>query len=150
MKAQRIGGIAALVEALTFVFGFAMAATVLADYTTGDPAPGEAAAFVADHRTALSIWYLIILIGFGTVLVPLVLALHERLKEAAPGLAQTATAFGLIWAGLVLAAGMIANLGLGTIADLQASDPARAEPVWSAFDSVQNGLGGGNELVGGL
>jgi hypothetical protein len=41
MKAQRIGGIAALVEALSFVFGFAMAATVLADYTPATPTPAR-------------------------------------------------------------------------------------------------------------
>jgi hypothetical protein len=58
--------------------------------------------------------------------------------------------FGVIWSGLVLAAGMIANLGLGTVADLHAVDPPAAEPVWAALDTVQNGLGGGNELVGGL
>lgn len=150
MERQRIGGIAALIEAATFVIGFAMAATVLSDYTTGDPGPAESVAFVLDNQAALYAWYLIILIVFGVVLVPLVLALHERLKASSPALVQVATAFGIIWAGLVLAAGMTAIIGLDTIADLGDIDPAQAEPVWSALDSVQNGLGGGNEIVGGL
>lgn len=67
--------------------------------------------------------------------------------RARPG---TAAVFGAIWAGLVLASGMIAIIGLGTVADLADADPVRAQPVWSAIDSVQNGLGGGNEIVGGL
>lgn len=150
LKRQKIGGIAAMIEAATFVIGFVMAATVLSDYTTGDPDPGESVAFVLDNQTALYTWYLIILIIFGVALVPLVLALHERLKADAPGLVQTATAFGIIWAGLVLAAGMTAIIGLDTIADLRDTDPTQVEPVWSALDSVQNGLGGGTEIVGGL
>ena len=39
---------------------------------------------------------------------------------------------------------------LGRVGDLHATDPAAAEPVWSALDSVQNGLGGGNEIAGGV
>jgi hypothetical protein len=56
----------------------------------------------------------------------------------------------VIWAGCVIASGMIANLSLGTVADLHADDPASAAPVWSALDAVQNGVGGGNELVGSI
>jgi hypothetical protein len=147
---QRIGGVAALVEAATFVIGIAMFVTVLADYTTGDPTPAESVAFLVDNQAVLYVWNVIIFIVFGVALVPVVLALHGRLKGAAPALAQASTAFGLIWAGLVLAAGMVTNIGIGTIADLDDTDPARAETVWSALDSVQNGLGGGNEIVGGL
>lgn len=146
---QRVGGIAALVEAATFVFGFVLFATTLSDYTSSDD-PGESVAFLVDHRATLFVWQLVILVVFGVALVPLVLAVHERLRAAAPTLAPIATAFGLIWAGLVVAAGMIANLALGTVADLHESDPASAESVWAALDTVQNGLGGGNELVGGI
>lgn len=147
---QKIGGIAALIEAATFVFGIAMFVTVLSDYTSGDPTPGESAAFLVENQAALYIWNLIIFIVFGLALVPLVLALHERLKTDSPALAQASTAFGLIWGGLVLAAGMVSNIGIGTVADLHDTDPAQAETVWSALDSVQNGLGGGNEIAGGV
>jgi hypothetical protein len=147
---QKIGGIAAIIEAATFIFGFILFATMLSDYTIGDPEPGESVAFLVDHQTAFYVWHVVILIVFGIALVPLVLALHDRLKADAPGIAQTATAFGVIWSGLVIASGMIANIGIGTVADLHETDPARAEPVWSALDSVQNGLGGGNEIVGGI
>ncbi len=147
---QRVGGIAALVEAATFIFGIGMFVTVLQDYTSGDPTPGESVAFLVDNQAALYIWNLIIFIVFGIALVPLVLALHERLKTGSPALAQASAAFGLIWAGLVLAAGMVTNIGIGTVADLYDTDPAQAETVWSALDSVQNGLGGGNEIAGGI
>ncbi|HET8758492.1 MAG TPA: DUF4386 family protein [Solirubrobacteraceae bacterium] len=150
LRRQQIGGTAALSAAATFVFGFALFATLLSDYTTGDPTPRESVAFVADHEAALYVWNLVILVVFGVVLVPLVLALHERVHSGAPFLARTALAFGLIWAGLVIAAGMIANIGLATVTELYDTNPAQAESVWSALDAVQNGVGGGNELVGGL
>jgi hypothetical protein len=149
-QTQKTGAIAAFVAAATFVFGIALFATTLTDYTTGDPTPEESVAFLVDHQAALYIWNLVIFIVFGIALVPVVLALRERLKTRSPSVAQAAGAFGLIWAGLVLAAGMVSNIAIGTVADLHDTDPAGAEPVWSALDSVQNGLGGGNEIAGGV
>jgi hypothetical protein len=51
---QKMGGVAALIEAATFVVGFALAATLLATYTTGNPDPGESVAFLADNQTIMS------------------------------------------------------------------------------------------------
>jgi hypothetical protein len=146
----RAAGIAALIAAATFLFGIVMFATVLTDYTTGDPTPEESVAFVVDHQAALYVWNVVIFIIFGIVLVPLVLTLRDRLKALSPAMAQASGAFGLIWAGLVIAAGMVSNIAIGTVSDLYDTDPAGAETVWSALDSVQNGLGGGNEIVGGV
>ena len=147
---QRIGGIAALIAAATFIFGIVMFVTLLSDYTTGDPTPSESVAFLADHQAAFQIWNIVIYILFGIVLVPLALALRERLAASSSAIVAAATAFGIIWATLVIGTGMIANIGLETIVDLQDSDPAGAASVWSTLDAVQNGLGGGNEIVGGL
>lgn len=147
---QKVGGIAALVAAGTFLFGIVLFVTLLTDYTTGDPTPGESVVFLVENQAALYIWNVVIFIIFGIALVPLVLALRERLTSESPGLAHAAGAFGLIWAGLVLAAGMVTNIAIGTVADLHDTDPAAAETVWSALDSVQNGLGGGNEIAGGV
>ena len=146
----KTAGIAALIAAATFLFGIAMFATVLTDYTTGDPTPEESVAFMVDHQAELYVWNVVIFIVFGVVLVPLVLALRDRLKARSPAIAQASGAFGLIWAGLVIAAGMVSNIAIGTVTDLHDTDPAAAETAWSALDSVQNGLGGGNEIVGGV
>ncbi len=150
LNRQRVGGVAALVEAGTFIVGIVMFVTLLADYTTGNPTPAESVAFLVENQAALYVWNAIIFIVFGLALVPVVLALHERLKAKTPALAQASTAFGLIWVGLVLAAGMVTNIGIGTVADLEGTDPDRAATVWAALDSVQNGLGGGNEIAGGV
>jgi hypothetical protein len=144
-----VGGAAALFEAAAFLFGFVLATTLLSDYVR-DPTPIEAVAFVADHQTALASWYLVTLVAFGVALVPLVLVLHDHVKARAPEVARVAAVFGFIWAALVIASGMVATLGVGVIADLYTGDRANATAVWSALDAVQNGMGGGNEIVGGL
>jgi hypothetical protein len=146
----RLAGFAALVEAATFVIGIAMFATFLSDYTADDATPASSVAFLVEHQWSLHLWYIVILIVFGVALVPLALGLHDRLKDGAPALARVATSFGLVWAGLVLAAGMVANVGVGAVADLAGTDLDQATGLWLALEAVQDGLGGGNEVAGGV
>jgi hypothetical protein len=87
---------------------------------------------------------------FGIVLVPLVLPFRDAVRPASPALANSGSAFGPILAGLIIATGMITNVGYSVVSDLHAVDPARAATAWATLDAVQNGLGGGNEVVGGL
>ena len=145
---QRIGGIAALTEAAIYVAGIAYFLVVL-DYANVTAPRQQVELFVA-NQTSLYAMYLLIYVVFGIVLVALVLALHDRLKSGSPSLMQAATAFGLIWAGLVIASGMIANIGITTIIGLYATDPGQATATWLAISPVVDGLGGGNEVVGGI
>lgn len=147
---QRAAGIAALILALTLVVGLGMFATVLSDFTTGDFEASDSVAFIADHEALMYVWNTITLVVFGVVFVILALALHDRLRGTAPVLSRASAAFGLIWAGLLVAGGMVTNIGLGTVAGLVRDGSEAAEPVWLAVDSVQNGLSGGNEIVGGV
>ena len=71
------------------MFGIALFATSLADYTGPDATAAESVAFLVDHQGALLAWYLGIFIVFGAALVPL---------GSAPILARTATVFAMIWA----------------------------------------------------
>ena len=50
----------------------------------------------------------------------------------------------------MFATGMISNIGITAVADLDETSPAAAENLWSAIDTITDGLGGGNELVGGM
>jgi hypothetical protein len=143
---QKVGGVSALLAAATWVFGMALLFTVLAPFATGDVDPG----FLADNQAIIYIWNITIYLVFGVFLVVLLLALHERLKAGSPAIVQTATAFGLIWAAVVFASGMVFNIGMETVIDLHSKDPAQAESVWLAVNSVSIGLGGGNEIVGAL
>ncbi len=147
---SRIGGAAALVAAGTFAYGIALFATTLADYTDPDATPAESVDFLVDHQGTLLAWYIGIFIVFGAALVPFGLALRKRLVGDAPILANVGAVFAMIWAGLMFATGMISNIGIESVADLAETDPERAITVWSSIDTVTNGLGGGNELVGGI
>ena len=87
---------------------------------------------------------------FGIFLAVLVLAINERLKSNTPTLSQIASIFGVVWVGLVIASGMIANIGLSAVLELSTKEPEQAMTVWRAIYSVVEGVGGGNEVVGGL
>ena len=145
---QKLGGIAALIEAALYVTGFGLFLTIL------DPSGYEGhvqkVTFLADKQVALYIANLLIYVVFGVVLVVLTLALHARLKDGSPAIMQTATAFGLIWAGLVIASGMIANIGSSTVVELSSENQDQAVMLWLTLATVQEALGGGNEIVGGL
>jgi hypothetical protein len=149
---QKMGSVAALVMAATFVVGIAVFLGVLtpAGYFDEDIAPVDKVAILANNQAIASISYLVAYVVFGIFLVVLSLALYERLKADSPAMAQTATAFGLIWAGLVIASGMVAVIGIGTVVDLYGNDPAQAGSVWLAIESVQRGVGGEIEIVGSL
>ena len=145
---QKLGGIAALIEAALYVTGFALFLTILDP--SGYVGHVQQVAFLADNQVASYIAYLLIYVVFGVVLVVLVLALHARFKNDSPAIMQTATAFGLIWAGLVIASGMIANIGNSTVVGLFSENQDQAVSLWLAIITVQEALGGGNEIVGGL
>jgi len=150
LVSSRSGAIGALTAAATFVFGIGLYATSLSDYTDGDPTPAESVEFLVGHQSTLFVWYLVIFLVFGIAVIPLARALHRRLADVNPKLADIGAIFAYIWAGLMFATGMISNIGITAVADLEATDPAAAQGLWSAIDTVTEGLGGGNELVGGM
>jgi hypothetical protein len=147
---SRAGAIGALVAAATFVFGIVLFVTTLSDYTEGDPTPGESVEFLVEHQTTLFAWYLVIFLVFGVAIIPLARAMRRRLADVSPQLADIGAVFAYIWAGRMFATGMIHNVGITAVADLEETDPAAAQALWSSIDTVTEGLGGGNELVGGL
>jgi hypothetical protein len=149
-RLQRIGGAAALLAAATFAYGIVMFATMFADYTDPDATPAESVDFLVDHQGSLLAWYIGIFIVFGAALVPMGLALRQRLADETPLLANAGMVFAATWAALMYATGMISNIGIEAVADLAETDPDRAVTVWSTIDTVTDGLGGGNELVGGI
>jgi len=59
-------------------------------------------------------------------------------------------AFGLIWTTLVLGAGMIGNVTTETMAAIAPKDFDSAVQTWEALHAVELGLGGGNEIAGGV
>ncbi len=146
---RKMGGIGALIAAGTFVVGLAMFVTILGDFVSATD-PSAAVEFITNNQVALYVWNITIMIVFGIALVPLVLAIGDRLREAHSPLARVASVFGLIWAGVIISTGMIVNIAYTTVSNLQDTDPEMASTVWASLDAVTNGLGGGNEVLGGI
>ena len=147
---QKMGGLAALIEAFAYIFGIAVGFTALAPYMDGQLNPLETVAFMVENQSILYIWNQIIYVLFGIVLVVLALALYQRLQKGSPALSQTAAVFGFIWAGLVIASGMIFNISLETVVRLAPSAPEEAAAILQSVSVVQDAMGGGNEIVGGV
>jgi len=145
---SRIGGWAGIGAAITYLVGFALAGTLLAD--TVGMAAAEYVAFLADNEAIMYVWSTIIYIINGALLAALVVAVSARLAPRTPDVARIAGAIGLIWAGLVIAAGMVRLTSLTAVVGLHASDPLAAAALWPALEAVQEGLGGGIEVPGGL
>ncbi|MCB9007314.1 MAG: DUF4386 family protein [Ardenticatenaceae bacterium] len=147
-KLQKWGGVAALYEALAYIIGFVGFIAVV--NVGGITDPLEKVAAIVENQGLLTALHLIVYVAWGASLVVLSLALHDRLDGKRSALARTATAFGIIWSVLVIASGMIYNVGMETAVSLHAANPEQAATVWLAIESVFNGLGGGVEVVGGI
>jgi hypothetical protein len=145
---QKMGGIAALYEAAAYLIALVGYILVIGTLDVVDPI--QKVASLVDNQTALYLLNLIAYIVWGFFQAALALALYERLKDGSPALVQTATATGLIWATVIIASGMIANIGMATVVDLYGTDPDQAATVWLAIESVADGLSGaGGETLGG-
>ncbi len=143
---QKMGGIAALYAGFAYIVG--MLGFLLVVGWPDDPV--QQVAVLVNNSVSLHILYLIVYQIWAVFLVVLTLALYERLKADSPAVMQTATAIGIIWATLVIASGMIFNIGMENVVNLYGKDPAQATTVWLVIESVSNGIGGGNEIIGGL
>jgi hypothetical protein len=143
---QKMGGIAALYQGAAYVVG--MVGFLLVVGWPDDAV--QQVALMVDNQAFLYIMHLIVYVVWAVFMVVLALALYERLKVGSPAMVQTATVFGMIWATVIIASGMIFNSGMANVVDLYGKDPAQATTVWLAIDSVFDGLGGSNEVLGGI
>jgi hypothetical protein len=143
---QKMGGIAALYAGVAFIVG--MLGFLLVVGWPDDPV--QQVAVLVNNQVSLHILYVIVYQIWAVFLVVLTLALYERLKADSPAVMQTATAIGIIWATVVIASGMIFNIGMDNVVDLYGEDPAQATTIWLVIRSVSDAIGGGNEILGGL
>ena len=146
---QKIGGLAALYLATAYLIGIVLFLVVLDYPNIVDPA--QKVALVVDQQMVIYSTNLILYVIFGVFLIMLALALYERLKVGAPAMMQVATAIGIIWAGSLVASGMVSNAGIAPVVALYGQDPAQAALTWFGIETVARGLGNGNgEILGGL
>jgi len=145
---QKSGGIAALYMAISHLIGIVIFIVILDVLNITDPA--QKLAMNIEKQTVIFSTNLLMYVFFGFALIVLSLALYDRMKSGAPALMQVATAIGIIWAGSLIASGMVANAGLATVIPLYAKDPTQAALTFQAIEAVANGLGNANgEILGG-
>jgi hypothetical protein len=145
---QKTGGLAALAHAAAYVVGMVLGVVLIFPIMSSDR--GQYLAFIANNQALMYLWNLISYWGSAITLVVMVLALHERLKVGSPALAPVGAAFGLIWAGLIIASANLMLRDIGVVASLYGKDMAQAGTTWLALEAVENGIVSGNELVGSL
>jgi hypothetical protein len=146
---QKSGGISALYMGAAHLIGIVIFLVILDYLSITDPA--QKVALNVEKQTVVFSTNVLMYVFFGFALIVLSLALYDRLKSGAPNIMQAATAIGIIWAGSLIASGMVANAGLATIVPLYAKDPAQAALTWQGIEAVANGLGNANgEILGGL
>jgi hypothetical protein len=146
---QKFGGFAALYLAAAYLIGMVLFLVVLDYPSITDPA--QKVALNVDKQGVIFSTNLLMYVFFGLFLIILSLALYDRLKSGAPAIMQAATAIGIIWAGSLIASGMVAIAGLDVIVPLYAKDPAQAALTWQGIEAVAHGLGFANgDIMGGL
>jgi hypothetical protein len=146
---QKSGGIAALYMAIAHLIGIVLFLIVLDYLSITDPA--QKVALNVDKQMVVFWTNLLMYVFFGFALVVLSLTLYDWMKSGASALMQVATPIGIIWAGSLIASGMVANAGLATVVSLYAKDPAQAVLTFQGIEAMANGLGNANgEILGGI
>lgn len=143
-----MAGISALSQALIYISAFIYFGAFWSfPYDAG---PLEKMTHLAENQYIFSLVYFLMYVVFGVFLAVLVIGLHEKLKHTNNPAISIGTTFGVIWVGLVIASGMISNIGLAHAIGMMDASPEKAFDVWTIVSLITESLGGGNELVGGL
>lgn len=146
---QKIGGLAALIDAATYLFAMGLLLTVLTPLST-DLEFSQFITFYLSNQTTVFIWHLISYMINGVFLVLLALALYERLKVGSPAMAQVATVFGLIWAVMVFASGFVTLYGYEVMPKLYSANPEQAAALKVTIDAITLGLDHSDRFLGCL
>ncbi len=148
-KFQKIGGFSSISLGLIYILAFVIYGGIL-EYPSHEASDTEKLAFLSDNYLILYSITFSSYVLFGILLTVLVIALHQQVKDGFANFSLITSAFGIIWVGLVIASGMIANIGLNSVLEIGIDNPEKAITTWSSIGIVSEGLGGGNEIVGGI
>lgn len=107
--------------------------------------------FFIDKKTLYQIWVTLIYVVFGLLLIPLALGLNGLFpKEIQKSLmAKSSLCLALIWSAMVISSGMIAVVGIESIARIFTVQPEVAQVLWQNVQLIHQGIGGSVEIVGG-
>ena len=148
-RLEKIGGLAAIYLGLAYAAGIGLFLVILdlPSITSVE----QKLQLVAANSLLIHAMHLAIYVIFGVVLTVFVFAMHETLKDVAPRSARFASVLGFMWAGLLIASGMVTIAGIGRAIELLETNPSAAALYWSVVETVADGIGlGQGEILGGL
>ena len=145
---QKVAGVTAILEALIYTSAFVYFGAFWA--YPADGTASEKMQYLAENQLSFSAIYFLMYAVFGILLAVLVVGLYERLKLNTNALVKVASVFGAVWVVLVIASGMLANIGLSHAIALMDVSAEKAFDMWRIISVIIDSLGGGNEIVGGL
>lgn len=145
---QNTGAGASIGMALCYVFMFILFGAMLSFPSSENVA--DKIQYIGEQKLLISLANIVGYLVFGALLLVSVQALQNKMQLVNSSLLNTASLFGIIWAVLMMASGMLSLVGMNTMLGLFDKSPAQAENLFYTYNTVVNGLGGGIELVGGL
>ncbi|MEZ8826126.1 hypothetical protein AB6E04_17340, partial [Vibrio amylolyticus] len=147
-RLQKFVGIAAWIEALIYILAFIYFGAYWAYPSEGSAS--EKMSYLAENQHSFSMMYFLMYIMFGVFLSVIVVGLFEKLQSTNDPLVKVGSVFGFVWVVLVIASGMLANIGLVHAVELMDLSVEKAFDMWRVVTVIVESLGGGNEIVGGL
>ena len=145
---DRTTACSALGLSLIYVFAFLYFGLIWA--YPGDGSHASRIAYLVSRRAEIEAVYFVMYLLFGVVLSIVVLGLYEKTSPNTYFISRLAAVFGFAWFVLVMASGMVFIIGLRTVAEISEQDIEKAYDVWLIVHLITEGLGGGNEIVGGV
>jgi hypothetical protein len=147
---ERTGGLAGILAGLTFLFGMVFYLALLTEVQFGNLSADITSQliYLQEHSGFLYTWYFVIYLVFGFALLNMQFGLSALVPRTT--LSQAASLVAYLWAGLVISAGLVATVGHNMVITLAQAHPELAPGAFVSLHIVVNGLGGGNELVGGV
>lgn len=148
MQLQRAGGTAAIICALTYLFGFVLFFGLIE--TPKDSSDIAHLHFLVSQRDTFFLGYIVIGIVFSFGLLLLNQSLKTTFKPTTPNMSQYNSVLGNIWATFVLASSFIFLVSLPFLANYADTSEENAVIVLKSVDIVVDALGGGIELLGAV
>ncbi|MCL2067680.1 MAG: hypothetical protein FWG99_09485 [Treponema sp.] len=145
---RKIGAFSAFYLSAAYIIGMVIFIFAF-DYLNIDPS--QKLIVLINNQALAYFTNLILYIFFGFFLIILILSLYNRFKNKSPIIMQIFAVIGIIWAGLLISSGLVANAGINPTAELFQKDPEQAQFFWLQIETVANGLSCvTGEILGGL
>lgn len=143
---KKLATISALYGGLSYIGGIFVYLYLL-QYDSATSA-SEQLAIISSYPVLVHITTLHIYVIFSFGIIVLATYLYLKLKDKQPILGLLGLISGVIWATILIASGFI-TMGVTTLL-INGTPASELVSAWQSIDIIQNALGGGNELIGGV